>query len=211
MNTFLICDDHAMVREALISTVRATWPKLHVTAVGNFPDAWAAASDDAICLVDLSMPGASPVDGILRLRQTAPSMPIVVITGLTDTALLDILVGLGIRGLVHKSASTKLINDAIKTVMQGGSYLPKHKLIQPEGAADALRPLQTAQDQHLTPRQILVLQYVAHGLTNKDIARELGIAPATVKTHLSLILEKMHATTRAEAVQRGISLGILNL
>jgi two-component system nitrate/nitrite response regulator NarL len=88
MKACLICDDHALVREALSGTVRLGWPNARVTTVGDFPAAWGAAPGHDCCIADLMMPGADPVTGIVGLRRAAPDMAILVVTGTEDDRLL---------------------------------------------------------------------------------------------------------------------------
>ena len=99
MKSCLICDDHEMMREALSGTVAMGWPDAEVTQAADYPSAWAAAARKPDLIIsDLVMPGASPVDGVRRLAETAPETPILVVTGNEDDAVLMALLRMGVAG-----------------------------------------------------------------------------------------------------------------
>jgi DNA-binding NarL/FixJ family response regulator len=127
----LICDDHALVREALAGTVRLDWQDARITTANDFPAAWAAAPGHDGCIADLMMPGAEPLDGIAGLRRAAPDMAILVVTGTEDDGLLLGLLNLGIAGFAPNTASGAIIEAALKLIDVGGRYLPPRLLARP--------------------------------------------------------------------------------
>lgn len=203
MQSCLICDDHAMIREALAGVVRMNWPDAHITLVADFASAFAEITRQPdLCLCDLSMPGAEPLEGIRRLRALSATTAILVITASEDD---DLLVGLfreGIAGFVPKTSRTALIEAAIRVTLAGGQYVPPRvlELASRREAGDAHISTSTGSASRLTERQIDVLRFVAKGRSNKEIARDLGLSPATVKAHIAAILGVLGATNRAEAV-----------
>lgn len=185
----LICDDHPLVREALAAAVRERWPGVVLTEAGDFPAAWALASDAPdFALVDLAMPGADPVTGIAGLRERAPEMALVAITGLTDERLLAAVRACGVTGLYSKNARTELLLEAIQAVVPG---------------------LQAVEAASLPDRQRAVLVLLGEGLTNKEIALRLGISPATVKIHVARLMTWLGAANRTDAVARAQRSGII--
>ena len=125
MRSCLICDDHALVREALVGTVRMTWPKIQIDEAGNFPAAWeAAAKTPELILADLIMPGAEPLAGILGIIDAAPAARILIITGNQEDTLLIRLLELGVAGFAPKSATGAIIEAALLLINAGGRYLP---------------------------------------------------------------------------------------
>ena len=212
MKSCLICDDHALVREAVVGTIRLGWPAVAVSEAGDFPAAWAvcraATPPFDLCLADLMMPGADPLTGIAGLMRAAPAMPILVITGTQDDALLVELITMGVAGFAAKTSSGKIIDAAIRLILAGGRYLPPRMADLAAGYADAGRRTamrdrdgSVGDPPHLTGRQRDVLRLMEQGLSTKDIARTLGLAPSTVKTHLSQIFLILGATNRTEASQ----------
>ena len=202
MKTCLIADDHVLMRDALAGTVRLGWPDAAITEVGDFVAAWAAAVHRPdIAIVDLMMPGATPVAGIARLRDVAPGTAILVVTGTNDDRLMLDLLDLGIAGFAPKTASGAVIEAALRLIAAGGRYLPTRlaeiaasRMVGGSNVEPA-RPL-------LTDRQRDVLRLVARGLSNKEIAQALDLAPETVKTHLARAQMLLGAKNRTDAATR---------
>ena len=208
MKTCLVCDDHQMLREALIGAVRLGWPDVVVSEAGDFPTAWslAAAAPDLI-LCDLVMPGAQPAEGIAGLIAAAPATPILVVTGNEEDRLLRQIYGLGVAGVLPKTSRTAIIESVIRLVLAGEFYLPARLKDLFLGGATAASA--TGYASRLTPRQIDVLRRMARGLTNKDIAREIDLSPATVQSHAAAIFAALEVSNRTEAVVRAQALGLL--
>lgn len=185
----LVCDDHPLMREALVGTLRHHWPGIETVSAGDYPTAWAlAAQAPDFCLVDLCMPGAEPIAGLQELRARAPRAVVLVITGVGDSVLLDQVRACGVAGVYPKNAAPELLVEAI------GARLPG---------------LEDQEPTRLPPRQRQVLALLADGLTNKEIAKELGISPATVKVHVSRIATWFGAANRTEAVANAQKAGLL--
>lgn len=205
------------MREALVGSVKLAFPGATIAEAGDFPSAWAAAaSRPDLILNDLGMPGATPADGIGGLIAAAPGVPLLVITANEEDALLLQLFDMGISGLIPKSSPGRIIEAAIRLILAGGRYLPD-RVIElasarsgdvPPAARMAARPAGSGADR-LTARQIEVIEMMAQGQTNKEIARAFGISPATVKAHAMAACMSLGVSTRAEAVARVQRLGLL--
>jgi DNA-binding NarL/FixJ family response regulator len=199
MRRCLICDDHALMREALAGAVLGGWPDAAIEEAADFRAAWAAAASEPDLIVsDLAMPGAEPLDGIRQFRAVAPSSPVLVITGSEDDALLLALFDLGIAGFVPKSSRTPIITAAIQLVLSGGTYLPP-AVLDLVGTRSAA-PVTAHARARLTPRQADVLRLIAAGRSNKEIARDIDLSPATVKAHAAAAIAALGAANRTEAV-----------
>lgn len=178
----LICDDHPLMREALAAAMRDRWPEVALDECGDYPAAWTKAeAQPDFCLVDLSMPGADPVAGLTALRARAPEAVIIVVTGLEDAAVLDAVRATGVAGLFSKNDEPERLMAAIR---------------------DRLPGLQALEIKALPPRQRQVLEALAEGQTNKEIAIRLGISPATVKIHVARLTAWLGAVNRTDAVMR---------
>jgi DNA-binding NarL/FixJ family response regulator len=189
----LICDDHAMLREALTGAVALNWPDAVVVQCADYPSAWQAAADSHdLILSDLIMPGASPVDGIGRLREIAPDTPILIVT-------------LGVSGFAPKTSKSAVIEAAIRLILAGGRYIPPRLIEIAAGQGGGTPPRTT----RLTARQIDVLRLIATGHSNKEIARDLDLSPATIKAHTSAAIAVLGAVNRAEAVFKARELGLI--
>lgn len=195
-----------MLREALAGAVAAGWPGVEVVQCGDFPSAWAAAeSQPDLILSDLIMPGATPLEGVGRLRAIAPESPILVITGNEDEATLLGLFELGVAGFAAKTSKSAVIEAAIRLILAGGRYLPPRFIdIAARRGGDASPP-----GSRLTARQVDVLKLISVGQSNKEIARDLDLSPATIKAHIAAAIAALGAVNRAEAVFKARELGLI--
>jgi DNA-binding NarL/FixJ family response regulator len=149
-------------------------------------------------LLDLNMPGSSGLSGLISLRAAQPSVPVVVISATDDGVTVRRALDLGASGYVSKSAGLDEIREAISTVLAGGVSTPKtlelSKETDPE-VTDLIKRIQS-----LTPQQRRVLGMLGEGLLNKQIAYELSVSEATIKAHVSAILQKLNVDSRTQAV-----------
>ena len=204
MTRFLIVDDHPLFREALQSAVRLVHSDAEIfeaTSIEGALDVVEAHRDFDLALLDLSLPGTTGFSGLIRVRTTYPKLPVIVVSGHEEPALVREAISLGIAGYVPKSTSRKELAFAIGEVLNGSIYVPKQYLpLNGEGAEESnlKQILQRLKD--LTPQQLLVLEMIREGLQNKQIAHELKLAETTVKAHVSEILRKLHVYTRTKAV-----------
>ena len=211
MKTCLICDDHAMMREALSGAVAIGWPEAVVVQAADYPAAWkAAAGRPDLIISDLIMPGSGPVDGIRRLVEAAPDTPILVVTGNDDDEVLLALIKLGVAGFAPKTSKSAVIEAAIRLVLAGGRYLPPRLAeIATRETSPAAPPPSGQALARLTERQADVLRLIATGGSNKEIARDLDLSPATIKAHTAAAIAALGAANRTEAVVRAQQLGLI--
>ena len=215
MQSCLICDDHEMMREALTGAVAIGWPEAEVVQAADYPSAWAAAANGPdLILSDLVMPGATPVEGIRRLCEASPGTPILVITGNEDDAVLLDLIRLGVAGFAPKTSKSAVIEAAIRLVLAGGRYLPPRLAeLATRGAAPPSAPAARLPPEgfaaRLTDRQLDVLRLIAGGGSNKEIARDLDLSPATIKAHTAAAIAALGAANRTEAAMRARELGLI--
>ena len=209
--TCLVCDDHALMRTALADLVAMIWPGASVATAASFEQAWvaAAAQQPGLILCDLGMPGAKPLDGIAMLRQKAPASPILVVTASDDNDLLMPLFDLGAAGFVPKNASSDVLEAAIRLVAAGSKYLPPQILHLLRVRGDGFVGQTRADTARLSGRQMEVLRLMARGDPNKEIARQLDLSPATVKTHVAALLSALGAANRTEAVIKAHGMGLI--
>jgi DNA-binding NarL/FixJ family response regulator len=199
----LIVDDHPVVREGL-RAVLDRFPDCEVAGeAGTADEAVAAAARvrPDLALVDLRLAGAgaSGGDGVAAVRQLAPT-PCVILSAFRDEAgFLDAMAA-GARGYILKGSSPEELHRAVRDAAAGG--MP----VDP-----ALAPLLLRRDTTLSPREREVLQQLADGLANKEVADRLGMAESTVKTHLESIYRKLEVFDRTAAVTEGLRRGLVRL
>ena len=218
MIRILIADDHLVVREGL-RTMLEIQPDLEVAGEatnGHEAVRLAGELQPDVILMDLRMPGLDGLGAIRAIRAQWPALAVVILTTYDDDKHIVEGLQAGARGYLLKDAGRDAIFAAIRSAARGET------LLQPEVAARVVANLGAAPvgggataspgpgaDHTLSDREYEVLAAVADGLRNKEIADELGITERTVKAHLASIFNKLGATSRAEAIAKAMSAGIL--
>jgi len=199
MSRIIIVDDHPLFRTALRQTLAGQGHGAGVEEAGDLAALTAALEADRDCdlvLLDLNMPGAHGFSGLLLLRAQYPDVPVMIISATEDPKVIRRTFELGAAGYLPKSVGPGEIRAAIDTVLKGGVSVPAGVDLRTEDDETAFsRRLAT-----LTPQQIRVLMMLSDGLMNKQIAFELSISEATVKAHVSSILQKLDVDSRTQAV-----------
>jgi DNA-binding NarL/FixJ family response regulator len=202
VSSILIFDDHPLVREGLRSIIEAAFSGMPVVEAGDIDTALAlleAEADVEFVLLDYVMPGARGFSHLAALRDRFPVVPVIMVSAHADPALVAEAIRCGAAGFIPKSMGRSLIVDAINQVLAGGVFVPPSEWLQSLGPGPDPDPAILARLDHLTPQQRRVLDLVAEGRLNKQIAFALDITPSTVKAHVSAILEKLGVATRTQA------------
>jgi len=197
----VIADDHPLYRGALQQTITTLLPSAEVIDVGTFDEAVTAlseADDVDLVLLDLTIPGAQRLSGLIYLRAQHPGIPVVIVSGNDDRAVIRSCMDFGAAGFIPKSLGVASIGEAIKTVLAGGTWVPPD--VDLSGAVDKVVDDAAKRLSRLTPQQMRVLMMLSEGLLNKQIAYELSVSEATVKAHVSAILQKLGVESRTQAV-----------
>ncbi|MBV8172214.1 MAG: response regulator transcription factor [Candidatus Eremiobacteraeota bacterium] len=191
-----LVDDHPIVREGLVSALGGDTDLQIVGSVGSAGELIKSAQSwrPDVVLLDFEMPGLSGVDAVRELARALPATRVIVFTAFGDEDRIVGAVRAGARGYILKGAPAADVAKAIRDVHAGGSYLPPP--IAAVLAAQMRQPARPA----LSEREREVLRCVSDGLSNKQIARRLGITERTVKFHVNSIMTKLGAENRAQAV-----------
>ncbi|WP_461482626.1 LuxR C-terminal-related transcriptional regulator [Porticoccus sp.] len=207
MYEILVADDHPLYREAVISVIKQTFPDVVTYEAEDFDAALNVVEEHNqldLILLDLNMPGMNDLNGLIHLRNEAPEIPVAIISAEEDRDVVLRSVTYGAVGYISKVASSENIGDAIKKMIAGQVYLPsdiiRNKKPSPQAVRNEPQEFDAKQISSLTRRQLLVLERLSKGDSNKQIAYELNIAETTVKTHVSAILSKLHVHNRMQAV-----------
>ena len=208
----LIVDDHAVVRKG-IRALLATEPSIEV--IGEASDGEEAVRlfqelNPDLLLLDLLMPKMDGIEVIKSLKKTCPTAKILVLTSFAADDQVFPAIKAGARGYLLKDSDPGDLVTAIHQVYQGESFLSPtvaRKVLE-EVFQPGEKPLSP---DPLTKREIEVLQVLAKGKSNKDIALELTISETTVRTHVSNILGKLHLASRTEAALYALKEGVSNL
>jgi len=197
---FLIADDHPMFREALHWVVGEVASHYQVYEVPDLSQAMAVTirqTDVEMIFLDLNMPDMNGLEGLMALRNAAPSTPIVVVSASEDADTIREAMVCGASGYIPKSLSKSEMVAAVHRVLDGEVFVPPQVGSEPRPSLDG--QLEDGISQ-LTNQQRVVLQLLVSGQSNKQIAYELGTVESTVKAHVSAILRKLKVHSRTQAV-----------
>ena len=197
----IIADDHPLVRGALRQAVSGAVPGSAIVECGDLEELTKELEqnhDADLVLLDLAMPGVRGFSGLMYLRAQHPGVPVVVVSGNEDRTVMRRCIDFGASGFIPKTTEMDAMRTAIRNVLDGGTLTPPDvDLSTPadRDTADIVRRLSS-----LTPQQVRVLMMLSEGLLNKQIAYELSVSEATVKAHVSAILQKLGVESRTQAV-----------
>jgi DNA-binding NarL/FixJ family response regulator len=208
----LIVDDHPVVREGIGAMLKREPDFKIIGEASNGVEAVDRALElmPDIVLMDLRMPEMDGVEAIERIKAQRPDIKFIILTTYSDDEYIFKGIAAGARAYLLKDAPREELFKAIRAVSRGES------LIQPVVASKVLDKLaelsrKTPAMDTLSDREIEVLQLMAKGVSNKDIADQLSITQSTVKTHITSIFQKLNVTTRTEAVTTALKKGIIKL
>ncbi|MBN8960058.1 MAG: response regulator transcription factor [Rhizobiales bacterium] len=197
----VIADDHPMFRDALRQAVASVVASVRIDEAGSFDELTALLGNDSevdMVLLDLSMPGISGFSGLIYLRAQYPAIPVVIVSASDDLATIRGSLEFGASGFIPKRFGVETLRDALVKVMAGDVWIPPD--IDLAAAADPEMTRLRDRLVTLTPQQVRVLMMLSEGLLNKQIAYELGVSEATIKAHVSAILQKLGVESRTQAV-----------
>jgi DNA-binding NarL/FixJ family response regulator len=193
----VLADDHPLFRAALRQAVLQVAPDsrlLEAADAEGLRGVVQAHPEADLVLLDLMMPGSRSFAELAWLRSQHPAIAVLVVSATENPDVIRQAGAFGAAGYVRKSSPLPQLVDAIRTVLDGGEWLP-------EVAADAgsQRNELAAKLASLTPQQFRVLELLARGRLNKQIAAELGISEQTTKAHVSATLAKLGVRNRTQA------------
>ena len=197
----MIADDHPLFRGALREAVTGLFEGVDIAEAGTFNEVaelLERGSDVDLVLLDLTMPGVRGFSGLMYLRAQYPSVPVIVVSANDDPAAIRRCMEFGASGFIPKTLGVEAIRTAISRILGGGVWTPPD--VDLTAGSDAETAELMARMTTLTPQQVRVLMMLSEGLLNKQIAYQLGVSEATVKAHVSAILQKLGVESRTQAV-----------
>ena len=209
MTRVVVIEDHPLYRTAVAALVDGI---TGFEVVGAYGDAEAALKVDDradVVVLDLGLPGMDGVEAIGRLRERAPAPAVLVLTMTEEPAVLGSALRAGAQGYVVKGSEPEDIERALRGVARGQAVFGE----QVAAAVLARAARRTPSSAHqrfpmLSAREIEVLDLIAAGRSNGEIAAELFVTAKTARNHVSNVLAKLGAATRAEAIARGRDAGL---
>ena len=197
----VIADDHPLFRDALRQAVASVVTSAKIDEAGSFEELTALLDQDSevdLVLLDLTMPGISGFSGLIYLRAQFPAIPVVIVSASDDGGTIRQSLDFGASGFIPKRFGVDTLRDAITKVLGGDVWVPADTDLSSVTDPELTRLRDRLVT--LTPQQVRVLMMLSGGLLNKQIAYELGVSEATIKAHVSAILQKLGVESRTQAV-----------
>jgi DNA-binding NarL/FixJ family response regulator len=210
----LVADDHALIREALRHVLKELDGDVTVLEARDGGSTCRLVNENVdldLLLLDLNLPGTSGFATLAELRRDHAALPVVILSAQEDAATMRAALDRGAMGFIPKSANNAVMLSALRLVLSGGRYVPPELLNAAPGVALSDAPLSAPKspaELGLTERQLDVLALMAQGKSNKQICRDLGLAEATVKIHVTAILRTLKVASRAQAIVAVNRLGL---
>ena len=197
----IIVDDHPLFRAALKQALSGTFKGIKLDEAGTLDAVTARLDRDSdvdLVLLDLKMPGVQGLSGLMFLRAQSPAVSIAVVSASDEPHIIRRALDLGASGFIPKSLAVEDMRRAIASILAGGIWAPEG--LDPGAAPDSEGDVLAQRVATLTPQQMRVLMMLKEGLLNKQIAFQLGVSEATIKAHVSAILQKLAVGSRTQAV-----------
>lgn len=200
--TVIVADDHPLFRTAIKEALEAEQGETRFLEASSFESLQGLVDshrDVDLVLLDLHMPGVSGFAGLVYLCKRYPSVPVVIISANEDPVVIQRALQHGAAGFIPKSSSLDTITQAIASILMGEIWTPESTRSNLPG--NNVSEMEMADRMaHLTPQQFKVLMMMSQGLLNKQIAFELNVSEATVKAHVTAIMQKLGVNNRTQAV-----------
>ena len=210
----LVVDDHPLFREGLRGVLAQLEEAVLVLEGATYAAALQAIQNEPdldLLLLDIHLPDMNGLAALENLRSLQPQLPVVIVSASESRDEVLAAMRQGAMGFISKASSTTVLKQALRLVLSGGVYLPPDLMLENADnvpvppawpRADELARL------GLTDRQLQVLELMARGDSNKNIARKLDVAENTVKVHMTAILKALNVSSRAQAIAALTNMGL---
>jgi DNA-binding NarL/FixJ family response regulator len=213
----LLADDHALFRDGMRYVLQQLSDQVDIICAGNFAETLRQAETNPgldLALIDLNMPGSEGVGSIRIFHHQFPGVPLVVVSGSDQRSEIEWVMEYGAMGFISKMSTAKEMVNALRLVLAGEIYLPPQLLSASDtivNTSDIDNGNQHLNKHGLTKRQMEALQYLAEGLSNKEIALKMNLAEGTIKVHVAATFQVLQVSSRLDAVRKAQKLGIITL
>lgn len=206
----LIADDHALFRDGLGMRLEQIDPGAIILQASGFSQVLKILEEEKkidLIILDLDMPDMSWEEGLAEIRKKAENSRFVVISASEDVRNIRRVLESGVCGYIPKRSDPKILNSALQLILDGGTYIPP-AVIESNSSSTPTNGGKP-KGKTLTNRQAQVLDLVAQGMSNKQIAYEMGVSEATVKLHINALLRSIGVTNRTQAVVTAQKMGLI--
>lgn len=201
MISVAIVEDNKTIRESLMHYVQTDPECQCIFACGTAEEALAGIPkhQPEVVLMDIQLPKLSGIDCTAQIKKILPAVQIIMVTVYEDTERISAALGAGACGYLLKRSTPAEIVAAVREARMGGVPMPREIARKVIASFQPPHPVATGVDE-LRPSEVKILELLAMGLANKEIADRLGLSPGTVRWHLENIYGKLHVHSRTEAV-----------
>ena len=205
----LIADDHALFRDGLALRLEQIAPEAAILQASNYAQIFKIIKSDnniSAIVLDIEMQDMPWFDALQEIRRTLPDTALIVVSASEDSRTIRSVMSAGAKGYIPKRSESNVFDNAFKLVFDGGTYVPPILINNPpiNNLSTKSTGLKT-----LTNRQSQVLDLIAQGKSNKQIAYDMGVSESTVKLHINALLRSLHVSNRTQAVITAQKLGII--
>ncbi|MEE6206888.1 MAG: response regulator transcription factor [Alphaproteobacteria bacterium] len=205
----LIADDHALFRDGLAMRLEQIIPDAAISQASGYSQVIRNLRENPafdLLVVDVEMQDMPWLEALKQIRNIAPTTKTIVISASEDSRTIRAILATGVRGYIPKRSEIKVFNNAVKLVIDGGTYVPPNLLDN--------NPINNLSGRNagvkmLTNRQFQVLDLIAQGKSNKQIAYDMGVSESTVKLHINALLRSLHVNNRTQAVVTAQKIGLI--
>lgn len=204
----LIADDHALFRDGLALYLEKLVPDVVIAQAGSYSQMFKLLAEDGktdFVFFDFEMSDMTWQDAFAVLKKKSSDTSFVIISGAEDNRTIKAILSEGAKGYIPKRSDTKVLNNALRLILEGGTYIPPN-LIENSALSEDRK---NSGIKNLTYRQSQVLDLIAQGKSNKQIAFDMGVSESTVKLHINALLRSLRVSNRTQAVITAQKLGII--
>ena len=209
----LLIDDHALFRDGFFLLLEGLGLSVETFEASSYESAkniMDQHGDLDLVLLDLGLPGVSHLDALTAIRRCMPKSKLVVLSGNENSKMIEDALNQGAKGYIPKSSPAKIMLNAMKLIISGGTYIPPEILVNIKHTAQDAS-FDDALVHRLTPRQYDVLSHLVDGASNKEIGTALKLTESTVRAHVAAILKEFNVKNRTQAVHHAIKMNWVNV
>ena len=205
----LIADDHALFRDGLALRLEQIAPEAAISQASGYSQIFKiikSGNNFDILVLDVEMQDMPWLESLKQIRETAPQTKIIVVSASEDPRTIRTILSTGVKGYIPKRSDIKVFNNAFKLISDGGIYVPPNLI--DNNNTNNISGKNTG-IKVLTARQSQVLDLIAQGKSNKQIAYDMGVSESTVKLHINALLRSLHVSNRTQAVVTAQKIGLI--
>ncbi|MBR3677275.1 MAG: response regulator transcription factor [Alphaproteobacteria bacterium] len=205
----LIADDHALFRDGLALRLEEIAPEAIILQAASYSQVFKILNNESqidVLILDVEMPDMPWLESLKQIHDVSPKTKVIVVSASEDSRTIRTILATGVRGYIPKRSEAKVFNNALKLIIEGGSYVPPNLIDNAPLNALSGRNIGV---KTLTTRQSQVLDLIAQGKSNKQIAYDMGVSESTVKLHINALLRSLHVSNRTQAVITAQKIGLI--